>query len=217
MTALWTVDGDETSWTEWAERMAESPSSPLVDTLLSSRQGSPGAWALDVGCGTGRAFNLLIQRGFQVIGIDPTAAAVRAAAARAAAEPLPAWAILGAADHPPIKEQSIDLVLALGVLFHLNAVELQAALTQIHAVLRPGGEAILHFLDIDDWRRMLGAVTPPADLPQPSYKAVVTCFCSSDAVRESLAPTGLTLVSLELVTQEHEAGELRNWLAVCTR
>jgi SAM-dependent methyltransferase len=126
-------------------------------------------------------------------------------------------AILATADHLPIKEQTIDLVLAMGVLFHLNAVELGAALTQIHGVLRPGGEAILHFLDIDDWRHTLGAATHPADLPQPGYKAVVACFCSADAIRELLAPAGLTLVSLELVTQEHEAGELRNWLAVCTR
>lgn len=217
MTALWTVDGDETSWTEWAERMAEAPPSPLAETILASRRAPAGAWALDVGCGTGRAFAPLVQRGFRVVGLDPTAAAVRAATARAAAASLPAWAILAAADHLPIKEQSIDLVLAMGVLFHLNAVELQAALTQIHAVLRPGGEAILHFLDIDDWRRTLGTTTPPSDLPHPSYKAVVACFCSADAIREFLASAALTLVSLELVIQEHKAGELRNWLAVGTR
>ncbi|HZD58113.1 MAG TPA: class I SAM-dependent methyltransferase [Anaerolineales bacterium] len=56
-------------------------------------------WAIDIGCGTGRAFSPLAENGYQIIGIDPIFEAVRAGHERAKQEHLPAWPLLATADH----------------------------------------------------------------------------------------------------------------------
>jgi SAM-dependent methyltransferase len=54
-----------------------------TDFVLSQVDLSPGARVLDVGCGPGRHSIELAQRGFDVVGIDPSAAMINAAKARA--------------------------------------------------------------------------------------------------------------------------------------
>jgi SAM-dependent methyltransferase len=56
-----------------------------VDFLLQQMHLSPGARVLDVGCGFGRHTIELALRGFQVTGIDPSAAMIAAARERALA------------------------------------------------------------------------------------------------------------------------------------
>jgi len=106
-------------------------------------------------------------------------------------------------------------VLAMGTLFHLSMIELAGALQEIRRVLRPDGEALLHFLDVQDWRRSLGKQIRPEQAPVPSYQAVVTCFCSRQAIQAWVEEAELELVSLELRTSTGEAGQQRNWLAWC--
>jgi hypothetical protein len=108
-------------------------------------------------------------------------------------------------------------VFAFGTLFHLGLVELTLALHEIRRVLRPEGEALLHFLDIEDWRRSLGKEIDPDQAPVPSFRAVVTCFCSRQVIEEWLEEVGLGLLSLELRTSASEAGQQRNWLAQCRK
>lgn len=55
-----------------------------IDFVLAQLQLPPGARILDVGCGFGRHSIELARRGYQVMGIDPSAAMVAAAQARAA-------------------------------------------------------------------------------------------------------------------------------------
>ena len=215
MKAVWTVDGDETSWTAWAENRADAPASALVRELIATRRAGPQEWALDIGCGTGRAFIPLAEAGYRVIGIDPTPKCIEQSLRRARQSGIMAYPVQASAARLPLRAASAALVFAFGTLFHLSPTELTQALQEIQRVLCPGGEAILHFLDIEDWRRSLGKEVDPGQVPVPSHQALVTCFCSRQAIEEWLEQAGLDLLSLALRTSASEAGEQRDWLAQC--
>ena len=55
-----------------------------IDFVLSKIHLPPGGRVLDVGCGPGRHSIELVQRGYRVVGIDPSRAMIEAAQARAA-------------------------------------------------------------------------------------------------------------------------------------
>ena len=210
MAMFWTVAGDHDSWAGWAAAMAQAAPSPLVESLLAARSAATGGWALDVGCGTGRAFAPLAKLGFQIVGVDPTRPALSASRTRATAERLPAWPVGATAERLPLRAASIDFVVAIGILFHLGPGELAGALREIRRVLRPGGEGIGQFLDVEDWRRALGRRVPEEQVP--NRQALVTCFCSADDVREQLAAAGLQVRSLDMHIHSDERGERREWV-----
>lgn len=212
---VWTLDGDETSWAGWASARAGAPASPLLQEMIAAHPAAVPSWALDVGCGTGRAFSPLVEAGYRVVGVDPTSRAVVASQGRATEEGLPAWTVLASAARLPIADGAVALLLAVGALYHLGASELVAALGEVCRVLEPDGKAVLHFLDVDDWRRSLAPQISADQAPEPSYRAVVTGFASGETVRHWIAAAGLELLSLELRTILSKAGEQRNWIATC--
>ena len=217
MGAIWTLDGDETSWSSWADGMADAPASPFMQDLIAANKSSQQCWSVDVGCGTGRAFLPLVEAGYRVIGVDPTLNGIRFSQQRVNQKQISAYPILASAAQAPLQTGSISFVLAISSLFHLSLVELTSTLREIHRILLPGGKAILHFLDLEDWRRTLAKEILPEQAPVPSYRAVVTCFCSQRKIREWITITGLKLQVLELRTSSSEAGQQRNWLAHCEK
>ena len=195
---IWTLDEDASAWASWAENMAQAPASPLMQSVIEVHKTSRQSWALDVGCGTGRAFLPLVEAGYKVIGVDPTQKCVQISRHRASQAHLDAHPTLAPATQLPIRSQAIDLVLAISCLFHLGPLELTSALQEIHRVLATGGTAILHFLDLEDWRHSLTRQIQPEQAPVPSYLAVVTCFCSGEKVQQWVTQSGLKLEKMEL-------------------
>jgi len=217
MEAVWTVDGDDTSWTAWAENRADASASSLVRELIAKRKAGRQEWAVDIGCGTGRAFIPLAEAGYRVIVIDPTPKCIELSLRRALQSGIIAYPIQASAARLPLRTASAAFAFAFATLFHLSLVELTLALHEVRRVLRPEGEALLHFLDIEDWRRSLGQEIDPDRAPVPSFQAVVTCFCSRQVIEEWLEEAGLGLLSPELRTSASEAGQQRNWLAQCRK
>ncbi|MBN2550063.1 MAG: class I SAM-dependent methyltransferase [Anaerolineales bacterium] len=214
---IWTIDGDEASWSSWAEAMADAPASPFMNDMIATYKTPQRSWAVDVGCGTGRAFLPLVEAGYRVIGLDPNLDGIHLSLQRANHARLCAYPVLASAARFPVPASSIAFVVAISTLFHLGLTELISALQEIHRVLIPGGKAILHFLDLEDWRHTLAKQILPEQAPIPSYQAVVTVFCSQGKIQEWIAQAGLKLETLELKTSLTEAGQQRNWLAHCTK
>jgi len=217
MKIIWTLAGDETSWPEWVQRMCDTPASDNIRQLISSLSPGSRGWAVDIGCGAGRSFQLLVDRGYRVFGVDPVQQAALASKTTTKQAGLPAQAVLATASWLPLRTGSVKAVLAIGVLYHLGPTELEAALSEIHRVLQPGGEAILHFLDIDDWRKELGEPILPGNIPQPGFRAVVTCFATSKTIHRMITCTGLKIQSSILKVQTDDQGERRDWFLHCTR
>jgi SAM-dependent methyltransferase len=97
---------------------------------ILQRYAPPHARILDVGCGTGATTAALARFG-SVRGLDLGIAALR----HAHAQGLPV--ARGSADHLPVGDATLDVVVALDVLEHLD--DDRRALDEILRVLRPGG------------------------------------------------------------------------------
>lgn len=216
-TCIWTLDGDETSWASWAEAIGSAEATPLMHEMIEAYGTSEHGWAIDLGCGTGRAFFPLVQAGYRVIGIDPVRRSIQLSRKRVAREGFQAFPLQASAAQLPLRNDSTAFVFAIGSLFHLSDRELMLALQEIYRILEPQGKAILHFLDLGDWRRSLAPEIHPEEAPDPSYRAVVTCFSSEESIVDGVTKAGLMIESAVLKTSQSEAGEQQNWLVSCRK
>ncbi len=110
--------------------------------------------ALDLGCGEGRFCRWMRAEGLAAIGIDPTPALI----ARARALDPGGDYRVEAAEALGLPDASVDLVVAY--LSLIDIADLDAALREVHRVLRPGGRLLVANLQPfntaaigDGWRR----------------------------------------------------------------
>jgi ubiquinone/menaquinone biosynthesis C-methylase UbiE len=98
-----------------------------------------GLDVLDVGCGQGIDLAQYARAGARATGIDLTPRHVALAKLHVEALGMSAEIVNGDAENLPFADRSFDRVSSNGVLHHTP--DIAAALSQIHRVLRPGGEA----------------------------------------------------------------------------
>jgi ubiquinone/menaquinone biosynthesis C-methylase UbiE len=96
-----------------------------------------GAKLLDVGCGPGETAAKLMQRGYEVWGVDIAQPMIRHAQERCGAERFR----VGDIEQIPFPDSTFEGVLCLGVIEYLDADG--AALREIARVLKPGGTAVI--------------------------------------------------------------------------
>jgi SAM-dependent methyltransferase len=126
---------------------------------------APGKVALDLGAGTGKFTKLLVQTGAEVIAVDPVAAMLEQLA-----QSLPAVTQhAGSAESIPLPSASLDAVVCAQA-FHWFASE--AALAEIHRVLRPGGKLALVWNVRDesvDWVSSITRIITPYEGDAPRF------------------------------------------------
>jgi SAM-dependent methyltransferase len=100
-----------------------------------------GKRVLDFGCGSGENSLLLARRGAKVIGVDISESLIRVAVRRLAINGLGGAAefVAGSAHDLPVRAGSVDIVLGIAILHHLD---IDASSREVHRVLKPGGRAI---------------------------------------------------------------------------
>lgn len=103
-----------------------------VDCIVAELGLRPGRTVLDLAAGTGKLTRLLVPSGAEVIAVEP---------AREMRELLSGVAALdGTAEHIPLGDGSVDAVTVAQAFHWFDA---DAALHEIHRVLRPGGGVAL--------------------------------------------------------------------------
>jgi len=113
---------------------------PAADPLRAPRlalllpQLAPTDRVLDVGCGDGRATRVLAGRCRQVVGVDISRGALRAARAES---PDGRWLCASLESELPFADSSFDVLYCCEVIEHL--LDVPGALGAMHRVLRPGG------------------------------------------------------------------------------
>jgi len=127
---LWRL-GQLEDWHFWfAGRRA------LIERLLDRYLRSNGRPALDIGCGTGWMLNALAPRFGRIVGIDLNPDGLHAMRRHDRG----AMLMRANATRLPIADNVFGTVLLLDVLEHVDD---QAALAEVHRVLRPNGVAVL--------------------------------------------------------------------------
>lgn len=102
----------------------------------------PGGRALDIGCGNGRFLDRIRRHGWDVVGVDTSAAA-----AAAAAESFGITVHVGPVEEAPIEERSLDFVHMSHVLEHLP--QPVTTLRRVAGLLRPGGRLYVETPNIE--------------------------------------------------------------------
>ena len=107
---------------------------------IFAREGglAPGQRALEVGCGTGVFLEAAATTGADIVALDLSADLLAQARARVAAAGKVRLS-LGNAEQMPFRDSSFDAVYGSSILHHLN---IDAALAEVHRVLRPGGRLV---------------------------------------------------------------------------
>lgn len=110
------------------------PSYPpaAVDWLLTPQAGAPVHDVLDLGAGTGKLTTRLVERGLNVVAVDPIAELLDLSRTTLPDTP----ALLGTAEHIPLPDNSVDAVLVAQAWHWFDP---ERALAEVARVLRPGG------------------------------------------------------------------------------
>jgi SAM-dependent methyltransferase len=111
------------------------------ERLLLAEMPGAAASVVDLGCGTGSLSVLLASAGHSVIGIDIAPRMIEAAREKAAGAAVVAHFRVGDAAAPGLAHRAFDAVLARHVLWAMPDID--AALAEWSALLRPGGRLVL--------------------------------------------------------------------------
>ncbi len=129
--AAWEPEGEH--WIRWARTPGFDAYWYFRDAVFDAILPPPRGRALEVGCGEGRVTRDLVERGYDVIALEPADTLVRAAAD---ADPIGRYAIADGHE-VPFADDEFDLVVSYNVL--QNVADLPRAVREITRVLRPGG------------------------------------------------------------------------------
>lgn len=115
------MSGPGSPWTD-AATVAGFVQSPPNDTLMrfamSERKRHAWGVLLDIGCGAGRNLVPLVEQGWRAIGLDSSPPMLTAAHARLRADPAAAaraMLLRSRMDGLPVRDRSVDLIVAHGV------------------------------------------------------------------------------------------------------
>ncbi len=116
--------------------------------------GFRGKKLLEIGCGLGTDLINFARGGAIVSGIDLTERSIELVKERFAAEGREVDARAGDAEHLPFADETFDVVYSFGVLHHTPDID--AAIAEIHRVLKPGGRIIIMLYHRSSLRVWLG-------------------------------------------------------------
>lgn len=98
---------------------------------------------LDAGCGVGRQLLPLAHQGFQVVGVDREAAALRVLKGKLGAAALAAPLLQADLRHLPLADGSFDLAISLNVINHGYAATFRDYCRELDRVLKVGGHLFI--------------------------------------------------------------------------
>ena len=199
------------------------PSYPpeAIDWLLAPAEGWDARDVLDLGAGTGKLTTRLVERGLDVVAVDPIAEMLDVLRATLPATP----ALLGTAEQIPLGDNSVDAVLVAQAWHWFDP---KRAVAEVARVLRPGGRLGLVWNIRDErlgWVKEFGEIVggerdiadTTVDLPAPftdiaTHQVEWTNYMTAQALIDYVASRSYCITSpAEVRTRTLE--EVRTLLA----
>jgi SAM-dependent methyltransferase len=118
---------------------------PEIVRLTPIMREHPVQRVLDLGCGVGRHLCYLSRQGFEVHGVDISAAGIERCRKALEQLQLPGTVQVAEMLHIPYPDAFFDWVLAVQVIYHTTAATLRQAIQHVHSKLRPGGYFFVTF------------------------------------------------------------------------
>ena len=142
----------------------------------------------DLGCGAGRHMAFLQTHGFDVFGSDIAPNGLRACRGCLASAGLGARLVRADMTSCPFADASFDGGLSTNVLNHNTRERLQLAISDVHRILKPGGEFYLTVLSTLDWRCGSGEEVAENTwiLGEGPEKGILHHFFDEDGLRDWL-------------------------------
>jgi len=140
----WPADGDE--WVGQARRCGQPYpewKQALVDRLITP-YAAPGSTVLEIAPGHGRWTEFLVQRAGRLILVDLSPRCLDFCRERFAAQGTLEYHTTDGSSLPAGLDGQVDLVWSFDAVVHIAAPEIAGYLRDIHRVLKPGGQAVLH-------------------------------------------------------------------------
>jgi SAM-dependent methyltransferase len=103
---------------------------------------------LEIGCNWGRWCVSAARRGYEVVGVDPSLVAIRAAKRVAEQVGVSATYVVADARHLPFPDHSFDVVFSYSVFQHFAREDALASFDEVGRVLRPGGLAMIQMANV---------------------------------------------------------------------
>lgn len=188
----------------YEKRDTPRPPNKHLVAALSQLDPLPRGSALDLACGAGRHLPLLIEHGLTPTGIDLSPLALDSSQRFGYDAPL----AQANAKALPFVDDAFVLIIAWGILFHLNPDQQNKMLREIHRTLVKQGVAILHALDPGDWRRDLDA--GPEHRRAVARKQTTAFYTHAEIA--TLCGLHFNIISQNLVSSQHDYGQSAEWV-----
>jgi SAM-dependent methyltransferase len=118
---------------------------PIPEIRLPEGQGRR---FLEVGCNWGRWCVSAARRGYQVVGVDPSLVAIRAAKRVAEQLGIEATYVVADARHLPFAGDTFDVVFSYSVFQHFSRDDAVASFDEVGRVVRPGKLAMIQMANV---------------------------------------------------------------------
>jgi len=182
---------------------------PDILRLSPVMKGRAVRHVLDLGCGPGRHVLYLSQQGFEVHGLDISAAGVERCRKALAQQQLPATVQVADMLSIPYPDAHFDWVLSVQVIYHTTAATLKQAMQHVRGKLKPGGFFYVTFPPIENIGPDSGQeIEPRTFLNEEDGEPLLHHYVIPEEIDELLAGFAILEKRLEPRESRDAAGQI---------
>ncbi len=190
-----------------------------VKQLEQIEDGRRLACALDIGCGSGRHAQLLLDTGMRTWACDLSEEAVRLTRERLDLDEK--YVVQASMIDLPYATDTFDVAIAFGVFYYGTTIDHELAVAELHRVLAPGGQALVVHRTTHDSRCSQAFLDGPTDLklhmPDHPEDGMIMNFLTAHGIELIYAPFATLNYERTETTRDDRAWVDSDWLITVSK